>query len=80
MCVPHILERRTKLTGSVAAADSAMAMSPFADAGAMAPGQVQDFPKLYKAEVEHLAFASGQYKWIGDDIEDKILRKYGKLS
>lgn len=46
----------------------------------MPAGQPQDFAKLFKAEKDNLAFSSGLYQWVGEDVEDRILRKYGKLS
>ncbi len=66
---------------SVAAADQSQMMmaSPFAGAGPQA-GQPQDYNKLFKAEKDNLAFAEGLYKWVGDGVEDRLLRKYGKLS
>jgi len=42
-------------------------------------GQPQDFNKLLKAERDHLEFAGGIHKWIGDDVETRILKKYGRL-
>jgi ER membrane protein complex subunit 3 len=54
-----------------------MSASPFANMGA-APG-VQDFNKLFKAERDNLEFAEGIYSWVGKDVEDRVLRKYGKL-
>jgi len=57
-----------------------MTASPFAGAGAGAPGQPQDFNKLFKAEQDNLAFSEGLYSWIGKDVEDRVLRKYGKLA
>ena len=56
-----------------------MMASPFAGAGMNPQGQPQDFNKLFKAEKDNLALAEGLYKWVGDDVEDRILRKYGKL-
>lgn len=56
-----------------------MTASPFAGAGAAPPGQAQDFNKLFKAEREHLELAEGLYSWIGKDVEDRVLRRYGKL-
>jgi ER membrane protein complex subunit 3 len=44
-----------------------------------AVGQPQDFNKLLKAERDHLEFAEGLHKWRGDDVEMRILRRYGKL-
>jgi ER membrane protein complex subunit 3 len=56
------------------------AMSPFAGAGAPQPGQPQDYVKLFKAELDNLEFSEGLHKWVGDDVEDRILRKYGRSS
>lgn len=44
-----------------------------------APGVPQDYNKLFKQEKENLEFDAGFYKWIGEDVEDRVLRKYGKL-
>lgn len=62
------------------AADSSrdMTASPFANAGAAAAGP-QDFNKLFKAEKDNLAFSEGLYSWVGKDVEDRVLRKYGKI-
>lgn len=43
------------------------------------PGQPQDFNKLFKAELNNLEFSEGLYKWSAEDVEDRILRKYGKI-
>jgi len=54
--------------------------SPFA--GAMQqgqPGQPMDYHKIFSAERDNLRFAEGLYSWLGDDVETRILRKYGKL-
>jgi ER membrane protein complex subunit 3 len=58
-----------------------MAMSPFANMAAQqaAPGQPQDFNKLFKAEKDNLEFSEGVYTWLGQDVEDRVLRKYGRL-
>ncbi|SJL01963.1 related to AIM27-member of a transmembrane complex required for efficient folding of proteins in the ER [Armillaria ostoyae] len=69
------------LLGSDNAAQDAsqtMMASPFATAGAGQPGP-QDYNKLFKGEKDNLAFSSGLYAWVGDDVEDRALRKYGKL-
>ncbi|TFK76018.1 transmembrane protein [Pluteus cervinus] len=65
------------LLGGDNAADASQTMtaSPFAAAGA-APGQPQDYSKLFKAEREHLELAEGQYAWIGDGVEDRVLRRH----
>lgn len=62
------------------AADSSrdMTASPFAG-GAAAPAGPQDYNKLFKAEIDNLEFAQGLYTWVGDDVEDRILKKYDKL-
>jgi len=68
------------ILGGENSADSTrdMMASPFAAASA-APGQAQDFNKLFKAERGNLEFAEGLYKWVGEDVEQRVLRKYGKL-
>ncbi|KAI9447837.1 integral membrane protein DUF106-domain-containing protein [Lactarius indigo] len=55
-----------------------LAASPFAVATPQA-GQPQDFNKLLKAERDNLEFSEGLHKWIGDDVEIRILKKYGRL-
>jgi hypothetical protein len=55
-----------------------LAASPFAVATPQV-GQPQDFNKLLKAERDNLEFAEGLHKWIGDDVETRILKKYGRL-
>ena len=62
------------------AADSSrdMAASPFAG-GAAAAGP-QDYNKLFKAEKDNLEFSEGLHNWVGKDVENRVLRKYGKLS
>ena len=64
----------------IPAADVAqnLAASPFA-ATTPAVGQPQDFNKLLKAERDHLELAEGMHKWIGDDVETRILKRYGRL-
>jgi len=53
--------------------------SPFAAGAApQQPGQTLDYNKLFAAEQDNLAFARGLYCWVGDDIESRVLRKYGK--
>ncbi|KAJ8463075.1 hypothetical protein ONZ45_g17712 [Pleurotus djamor] len=47
-------------------------------APAMGPGQ--DYTKLFKSERDNLEFAEGLYTWVGEDIEEKVLRRYRKLS
>lgn len=46
---------------------------------AAAPAVPQDYNKLFKQEKENLEFDEGQYKWIGEDVENRVLRRYGKL-
>lgn len=55
-----------------------MTASPFA--AVAAPGQPQDFNKLFKAERDNLEFSEGLYEWAAKDVEDRILRKYGKIA
>ncbi|OCF54528.1 hypothetical protein L486_08078 [Kwoniella mangroviensis CBS 10435] len=57
------------------------AMSSLSGAGAGmigGPGQ-PDMSKLFKSEVENLALAEGMYKWVGEGIEDRILKGFNKL-
>lgn len=56
-------------------------VSPYANASGpgAAPGQPQDFAKLFKAERDNLALADGLYKWAGEDVELRVLRKYGRI-
>jgi hypothetical protein len=54
-------------------------ISPFAAMGTAQAGQPQDYAKLFKAERDNLEFAEGLYTWTGEDMETKILGKYGKL-
>lgn len=35
--------------------------------------------KLFKAEKDNLQFSDGLYVWNCDDIETRVLEKYGKL-
>jgi len=69
------------ILGGDNAADSSrdMTASPFAAVTA-APGAAQDFTKLFKAEQDNLEFAEGLHVWVGADVEERVLRKYGKLS
>ncbi|KAG6855091.1 hypothetical protein C0991_006020 [Blastosporella zonata] len=69
------------ILGNDNSADSSrdMTASPFAAAGAAQPGAPQDFNKLFKAEQDNLEFSQGLYSWVGADVEDRVLRKYGKL-
>ncbi|KAI6119441.1 integral membrane protein DUF106-domain-containing protein [Pisolithus croceorrhizus] len=56
-----------------------MTMSPFASAGTAQSGQPQDFAKLFKAERDNLELSEGQYAWAGEELDVKVLRKYGRL-
>ncbi|CAA7259659.1 unnamed protein product [Cyclocybe aegerita] len=66
--------------GNDNSADSSQSMtaSPFAG-GATAAGP-QDYAKLFKTEKDNLEFSEGLYNWVGKDVEDRVLRKYGKLA
>ena len=55
-----------------------MATTPFAGSAAQ-PNPVQDYGKLFKAEKDNLEFAEGLYNWIGNDVENRVLKKYNKL-
>jgi hypothetical protein len=35
--------------------------------------------KLFKGEKDNLEFAEGQYKWRGEDVERRVLERWGKL-
>ena len=54
-------------------------MSGMPNLAATTAGVPQDYPKLFKQEKENLEFDEGIYKWIGEDVELRVLRKYGKL-
>ena len=62
------------------AADSSrdMTASPFAG-GASAPVGPQDYNKLFKAEIDNLEFGQGLYNWVGNGVEDRVLKRYDKL-
>jgi hypothetical protein len=66
--------------GVFLAADSSrdMTASPFA-VGASAPAGPQDYNKLFKAEIDNLEFAQGLYNWVGNGVEDRVLKRYDKL-
>lgn len=55
-----------------------MMASPFNVTGGGQPGQPQDFNKLFKAEQDNLEFSEGLYNWVAQDVESRILRKYGR--
>lgn len=54
--------------------------SPFAAVAAPQPGQTVDYSKLFIAERDNLEFSQGLYSWVGADVENRVLRKYGKLA
>ena len=61
------------------AADSSRDMAtPFAAAAAATPGQAQDYNKLFKAERDNLEFSEGLYAWVANDVESRVLKKYGR--
>ncbi|KJA29949.1 hypothetical protein HYPSUDRAFT_210779 [Hypholoma sublateritium FD-334 SS-4] len=71
------------LLGSDNSADSSrdMTASPFAaPGGAAGVAGPQDFNKLFKAEKDNLEFSEGLHNWVGQDVENRVLRKYGKLA
>ena len=84
MIIVGLIERSVALgclaeLGLSLAADSSrdMTASPFAG-GAAAAGP-QDYNKLFKAEKDNLEFSEGLHNWVGKDVENRVLRKYGKL-
>lgn len=69
------------LTSAATDARDANAMAMLSGAGGpptVGPA-APDFKKLYKAEVENLAISDGLYHWVGDGVEDRVLRRWGKL-
>ena len=67
--------------GSLGAANQQdLASSPFVGVAAPAMGQPQDYSKLFTAESENLQLAQGLYHWVGQDIDTRILHRYGKLA
>jgi len=68
------------ILGDENSADSSrdMTASPFAG-GTAAPAGPQDYNKLFKAEIDNLEFAQGLYNWVGNDVEDRVLKRYDKL-
>ncbi|KAI0758301.1 integral membrane protein DUF106-domain-containing protein [Irpex lacteus] len=68
------------ILGNDNAADASQTMmaSPFNVTGGGQPGQPQDFNKLFKAEQDNLEFSEGLYSWVAQDVESRILRKYGR--
>jgi hypothetical protein len=57
-----------------------MTQSPFANVGAGAtPGAPVDYVKIFKGEIDNLQLSEGVYKWVGDGVEERVLKKYGKL-
>ncbi|KAJ7904404.1 integral membrane protein DUF106-domain-containing protein [Mycena olivaceomarginata] len=67
------------ILGGDNSADSSrdMTASPFA--APQAPGQAQDYNKLFKAEKDNLQFSEGVYSWVGEGVEDRVLGRYGKI-
>lgn len=54
------------------------ATSMLAGAGAMQMGPAPDMSKIFKSEVENLALSDGLYNWVGADVEDRVLERWGK--
>jgi len=71
---------RLILGGENAVDSPDMTVSPFATVTAPQPGQPQDYNKLFKAERDNLEFSEGLYNWVGSDVEDRVLRKYSKIT
>lgn len=57
-----------------------MTASPLAVVTTPQPGQPQDYNKLFKAECDNLEFSEGLYNWVGNNVENRVLRKYGKIA
>ena len=55
------------------------AMVGGAAGGTSAPGAPVDYAKLFEAEKDNLEFAEGQYKWICQDVERRVLERWGKI-
>jgi len=68
------------LLGGDNSADSSrdMTASPFANAGAAQVGP-QDYHKLFKSERDNIAFSEGVYSWVGEEVEDRVLRRYTNI-
>ncbi|CAG8596379.1 14493_t:CDS:2 [Funneliformis caledonium] len=66
----------TLLLGEDNAADGMRDMAAMSQMGAASPGQPQDFNKLFLAESENLELTP--HNWELDDIEVRLLVKYGK--
>ncbi|KAJ7228773.1 transmembrane protein [Mycena pura] len=58
-------------------ADSSRDMT--ANAFAAAPAGAQDYSKLFKAEKDNLEFSEGSYSWVGEGVEDRVLKRYDKI-
>ena len=50
-----------------------------ASAFAAAPAGAQDYSKLFKAEKDNLEFSEGSYSWVGEGVEDRVLKRYDKI-
>jgi len=70
------------ILGDGNSADSSrdMTASPFAGGTSNAGTPIQDYNKLFKAEKDNLEFSEGLHNWVGNDVENRVLRKYGKLA
>lgn len=55
---------------------TSMNMLAGAQAMPMGPGQ-PDMAKLHRAEAENLSLASDSYRWVGEGVEERVLRMYG---
>jgi len=69
------------ILGNDNSADSSKDMgnsSPFAASTQQQP-MAQDYSKLFKAEKDNLELAEGLYVWAAQDVELRVLRRYGKI-
>jgi len=68
------------LLGNDNSADSSqdMTATPFASANAT-PAGPQDYNKLFKTEIDNLEFSNALYSWVGNDVEERVLKRYNRL-
>ncbi|KAF9519544.1 hypothetical protein BS47DRAFT_1336989 [Hydnum rufescens UP504] len=68
------------ILGTENAADSTQDMSALPFVGTPgAPAGPQDYVKLFATEKDNLEFAEGQYSWVGDGVERRVLEQWGMV-
>ncbi|KAI5893734.1 uncharacterized protein SCHCODRAFT_02622612 [Schizophyllum commune H4-8] len=67
---------RLLVGGDDGVVDPMAAMSPMTPMMPTGPG-APDASKAHKAEAENIRFAESVYKWVGDDVETRVLSRYG---